>query len=408
MRNREYWALLGIGMLVGLPLLIAGCGGGGGSGGGSANSVSVVINGALWVAFQDGKNGTWRTLSTSGGNAPLTDPAGRYSVAWVCPGTKTRVNVVHTTRAELPSFNATCGPASTPTTVNVTVEVAGLDGGSALTGIGETPFANTQTQSIPSGSYDVLSIRSMGGVPNRLWLEPNRSFTTDTTYTVNFNQTDGTLVRVVDVNAGTVTVSGADPIEQVVGRYFYVSSGRNTLIGLRTIVGNGTLMRYPIFPAGVASAGTLFRLDVVGTNRGAILLRSSFGNTATVSLPQPFTSAQFTVNPTGPVQITVSNISYAETPRAYWLILPQGNLRWHVLFTQAWLAGDSSYTTPDLSSLTGWNPSWSLARGGQEAQLIALLSDMPIGALMQYFTERPLTTAGEIRFATRKQSVPIP
>lgn len=409
MKNWRYWRWIGASTLVVIPLAFIGCGGGGNNGGGNGTggtTVSVAINGASWVAFQDGKNGTWRTLNTAGNNtAPLTDPAGRYSVAWVCPGDKTTVNIVHTTHSEMPSFSATCGGATPPPNVNLSLVVNGLNGGNALTGVGNTPFLNSETKPVPQGTYDLISIRlDPAETPNRLWLERNKTFNRDTTYTVDFNQADSTLVRVVDINAGSATVSGADPSETVTGQFFYASGNRSTTIGLGTLIGNGTLLRYPIIPSNVVP-GALYQLDVRGTDRGVVLTRSNFGNTEAISLPAPFISPRFASNIAGNVQITVSNLSYNETPYAYALFLPQANLHWKVLFTRAWLNNDTAYTTPDLSALTGWNTNWSLQRGAQvEASVTVLVSSRP-DAVSDYFLGRPPTAEGQVRFATREQSI---
>lgn len=411
MKNWKHWKRVGASMMVVIPLAFLGCGGGGGGNNGGGNgtggtTVSVAINGASWVAFQDGKNGSWRTLNTTGSNtAPLTDPAGRYSVAWVCPGDKTAVNIVHTTRSETPNFSATCGGATPPAEVNLTVVVNGLNSGNALTGVGDRYFVDSQTNAVAQGTYDVLSIRlDPAETPNRLWLERNKTFNRDTTYTVDFNRTDSTLVRVVDISAGTATVSDADPNETVNGRFFYASGNRSTIIGLGTLIGNGTLLRYPIIPSDVVS-GALYRLEVTGTDRGVVLTRSNFGNTEAISLPAPFISPQFTSNIAGNVQITVSNLSYNETPYAYTLFLPQANVQWNVLFTRAWLNNDTTYTTPDLSALTGWNTNWSLQRGVQvEASVTVLVSDSP-NAVLDNFLKRPATAEGQVRFAIRKQSI---
>lgn len=409
MRSRNAWSVFGACLLLVIPLTLTGCGGGGGTsggnGGGTGSTVSLTITGAEWVAFQDGKDGAWRTLSSASGSVPVSDAAGRYSVAWTCPGDKTTVYLVHTTRAETPSLSATCGPATPPAEVNVTVSVGGLNGGSALTGIGEVPFVNDQTKPVPAGSYDVISVRSSSGVPNRLWFHPNQSFTQDTTYTVDFNASDSPLRRVVDINAGTATVSGADPSEQVTGQLFYVSGTRSTLISIGTVLGEGTLMHYPIFPSSVAPAGTLFRLNAIGTGRGVVLVQSSFGDTVNLTLPSSFTSASFTSSSTGSVTVTVDGLSYAETPDAYSLSLSQGNLRWNVLFTQAWLGTDTTYTTPDLTNLSGWNNSWNFTRGTQvDGECTVLVSDAPVRAILDYFAGRPISATGQIRFAIRSQS----
>jgi hypothetical protein len=96
--------LLGLGLAtIAVAIGISACGGGGGgnNGGGTGPIVAVAVQGAAWVAYQDGSNGTWQTLAPSGGfsgSVPSTAPDGRYSLAFVCPGQKPTVRVVHATR----------------------------------------------------------------------------------------------------------------------------------------------------------------------------------------------------------------------------------------------------------------------------------------------------------------------
>ena len=195
--------LLGLGLAtIAIAVSMSACGGGGGT----SPTVAVAVQGAAWVAYQDGANGTWQTLAPSGGfsgSVPSTAPDGRYSLAFVCPGQKPTVHVVHATRQELPSVNFTCGGA-TPATITVSGTIAGLNGGSALVSVGETPITTAGTYSLqtPPGFYDVIAVRYAGGTtPNRVWLQLNRQFSNNTTYNIDFSQNDGTLVRVFDVEA---------------------------------------------------------------------------------------------------------------------------------------------------------------------------------------------------------------
>ena len=75
--------LLGLAIAtIAVAVLVSACGG-------TSPTVAVAVQGAAWVAYQDGANGTWQTLAPSGGfggSVPSTAPDGRYSLAFVCPG----------------------------------------------------------------------------------------------------------------------------------------------------------------------------------------------------------------------------------------------------------------------------------------------------------------------------------
>jgi hypothetical protein len=60
--------LLGLGLAtIAIAVSMSACGGGGGNGGGTSPTVAVAVQGAAWVAYQDGASGAWQTLAPSGG-----------------------------------------------------------------------------------------------------------------------------------------------------------------------------------------------------------------------------------------------------------------------------------------------------------------------------------------------------
>jgi hypothetical protein len=178
--------LLGLAIAtIAVAVLVSACGGGGGTSGGTSPLVAIAVQGAVWVAYQDGENSNWTVLAPSSGfrrSVPSTAPDGRYSLAFVCPGQKPTVHVVHATRQELPQLEFTCGGA-TPATITVDGAVAGLNGGAALVSIGEatTTTSGAYTLQVAPGVYDVIAVRYAGSAPNRVWLQRNRQFTNNTT-----------------------------------------------------------------------------------------------------------------------------------------------------------------------------------------------------------------------------------
>lgn len=385
MRHNRLWSWAITSATV--ALLVSACGGGGGSGGigngggnggggngggGTSPTIAVGIQNAEWVAYQDGANGEWTTLSASdasGGSVPATAPDGRYSLAFVCSGTKPTVYVIHATRQELPQVEFTC--PSTPQTVSVDVSVAGLNGGTAAVSIGNAAATTTNTQqlSVAPGTHDVIAVRFTNDrIPNRVWVERNRSFTSNTTYTIDFTQADSGSVRVLDINAGALTVLGLSQSGEsaVANVTLQSSSSSRLIIGLGTTLSSATPIAYPIIPGNILEPNERFLLSVRdNTGRRSVeQALTTLPGQLTVDLPSLFTAPTFSAAPSGAVRFVADNITYPETSIiGYRKIVDAGNVRYEYFMTSGWLGSATSYTTPVLESLAGWNPALSLQRG---------------------------------------------
>jgi hypothetical protein len=361
--------LLGLGLAtIAIAVSMSACGGGGG---GTSPTVAVAVQGAAWVAYQDGANGEWTTLSASdasGGRVPATAPDGRYSLAFVCSGTKPTVYVIHATRQELPQVEFTC--PSTPQTVSVDVSVAGLNGGKAAVSIGNAAatLTNTQQLLVAPGTHDVIAVRfTNNDIPNRVWVERNRSFTSNTTYTIDFTQADSGSVRVLDINAGALTVLGlSQPGEAAVANVTLQSSSSRLIIGLGTTLSSATPIAYPIIPGNILEPNERFLLSVrdITGRRSVERALTTLPDQLTEELPSLFTAPTFSAAPSGAVRFVADNITYPETSIiGYRKIVDASDVRYEYFMTSGWLGSATSYTTPVLESLVGWNPALSLQRG---------------------------------------------
>ena len=411
--------LLGLGLAtIAIAVSMSACGGGGGNGGGTGPIVAVAVQGAAWVAYQDGSNGTWQTLAPSGGfsgSVPSTAPDGRYTLAFVCPGQKPTVHVVQATRQELPSVNFTCA-GTTPATITVSGTIAGLNGGSALVSVGETPITTAGTYSLqtPPGFYDVIAVRYAGGTtPNRVWLQRNRQFSNNTTYNIDFSQNDGTLVRVFDVEGGTLTVSGLDPLaNETATVYIYLQSGRRrSFVGIGSALNELTPIAYPRFPSGVLSAAEQFRVVVDTTEqRGVAQVASTLPSSLTITLPLPYTAPTLIVNSSGAIQFTAQDFSYGEAPAIGYQMSASASsgARYEYFITAGWLGNANAYTTPVLETLAGWNSAWNLQRG-ESADVALRVYVSPSGATPQavwsYLQGNPTPSGFILRYATRRQTL---
>ncbi len=404
---------MGLGVLSLLLLLIVGCGGGGGGNGNgtSGTPITATITGAAFVAVQDGKTGGWQRLSGAGPNYNFNVKSadGRYSVAWVCEGTKPQVNIVHTTTAETTGFAASC-PPPTPSTISVSGSVQGLGSGQfALVSVG------SQSQGVPTnggsfnisiapGAYDIIAVRSGASGPNKVWLRRNASFSSDTSgLLIDFNQPDGTTVRVFDVSAGSLTVSGADISETVLSQAALQSSTRLSLIGVGTAP-----LPYPIFPAGILQTDENFRIFVTtDLQRGEVRGLNSLPTSLSVTLPPPFDSPSFSFTSTGALAFTVQWSPYVESPvRGYRFTLGGGQQpsRWNIVISIGWLGSDLQYTTPVLNTLSGWKQdgSWDIQRGRPvDASFQVGVSSNSLQQVLDYERTGIVPDNFRLRFATR-------
>ncbi|MFN7016995.1 MAG: hypothetical protein ACK4P5_07530 [Fimbriimonadales bacterium] len=408
--------------VLGMVFWLTGCGGGGGGNGGDSNlsgtPVQVNIQNAQWVAFQDGANGAWQTLSGAGsfsGAPRVTAADGRYSVAYVCGGAKPTVRVVHTTLSESPQFSATCGGGASGT-VSVSGSVQGLNGGQALVAIGETTTVSTgsYTLSVPTGFHDVIAVRLAGGVPNRIWLQRGRSFNNTTTYNIDFNQADGTIVRVLDVSSGTVNITGIDTSanETVTALVLLQSAVRASVMGLGTAISDGAIARYPIIPSGVLAAGESFRVRVVSSEgRGIEEVATTLSSSLTYALPAPFAGSSFSVTTAGAIVVSAEGFSYSESPVRGYLLELSGDGQpalYQIFLSRGWLGSRNRYETPVLSGLSGWNAGWTLVRGQRlDASLRVLVAPdtVPISAIWSSLQGGYPPAGFQLRYATSRQSL---
>jgi hypothetical protein len=395
-----------------------GTGGGGTGGGGTSPTVSVAVQGAAWVAYQDGANGNWTTLSQAGGfsgSVPSTAPDGRYSLAFVCGGEKPTVHVVHATRQELPSVNFTCD--STPSaTVTVSGTVSGLaPGGLAIVSVGSESVNTSGSYNIPSlpvNTYNVLAVRFAGNVPDRVWLRRNLEFSENRTYDINFEQPNDALARVFAVSSGELAVSGVAENETVTARLLFQSGNRASIVGLGANVGLATpTIPYPIFPPGEIRAEERFRVLVeTSEKRGLVQVLDTLPSSLTVTLPPPYGNPTLSVNSAGAIQFTAQDFSYSETPAIGYQLnaLASSGARYEYFLTQGWLGNAGAYTTPVLETLPGWNSAWNLQRGAA-ADVALRVYVSPSGATPQslwgYLQNKPLPNGFTLRYATRQQTL---
>ncbi|MFQ3611052.1 MAG: hypothetical protein SNJ72_06085, partial [Fimbriimonadales bacterium] len=316
--------------------------------------------------------------------------------------------------SELPQIVANCASTASGDTVNVNITLQGMTSFSgALVGIGNTSgtITGTGTLTVARGTYDVIGVRLAGETPNKLWLERNRAFNTNSAYTINFDLADNTNnVRVVDVSAGTLTLNGLDStaLEQATVQILL----QDSVVGVgASLPGDTTLaVRYPIPPSGVLQSSDRIRAVVTTTSeRGGLAVLGSLPPTLSFNLLAPYNSPSFSVNSSGPVVFTVNNFGYSgAAPVRGYLVTVRGedqNARWNMFYSVSWLGNQTQITTPSFSNLSSWNSAaWDIQRGlPVTVSVRAYVSSNASQANLQSYIAgnlQPLPVGYEVRYVT--------
>jgi hypothetical protein len=222
--------------------------------------------------------------------------------------------------------------------------VAGLNGGKAAVSIGNAAatLTNTQQLLVAPGTHDVIAVRfTNNDIPNRVWVERNRSFNSNTTYTIDFTQADSGSVRVLDINAGALTVLGLSQSGEaaVANVTLQSSSSSRLIIGLGTTLSSATPIAYPIIPGNILEPNERFLLSVrdITGRRSVEQALTTLPGQLTVELPSLFTAPTFSAAPSGAVRFVADNITYPETSIiGYRKIVDASNVRYEYFMTSGW------------------------------------------------------------------------
>lgn len=357
----------------------------------TAVTVRTLINGtqqnATWAAYQDG-GGVWKPLSGVGGSYSfaVTDPAGRYGVAFVCPanpgGTATWVSVYQFTVRETTNFRVTCGsyygsgsPSSGPLTLSGTV--SGLSGSvtaSISLGAGHITTANESNpqyaiSGLSAGTYDLIATRqpsgSPGEAPDKLIFLRDLTVDADTVRDLNFEGPEAFSLE----GSYTVSLQGGS------SDYFAASYTTGTPgIGSAFALGGGSgvsTFTYRAVPANkvkptdfyvfAASVGDYFTrvaklaLKTLTTPQDVVL---SFPDDMTATFDYrkttPYLRPHVNWSTTGKVQAFA--VAYVQSDGA-------NSLSWNHVVSPGWLGNSREYTSPDFSEVSGWQDAWALQEG---------------------------------------------
>ncbi len=307
---------------------------------------------ADWLVFQDG-DGEWTELVADAGvyAALVTDPDGRYGVAWACVDTATVVTVLRAVATEggnvvLPG----CPGVGGRPTSRVDGQVIG----------GNCPTVNVfnQTQDVgcvfdtfgpldvPNGIVDVVAQSDPAQRPGALgFVQRDIDLAGDTSFTVDFTGPDAFELVQAERDSTNITIS-----------FLSKNEGHMAL----------TFGSVDLTYGGVPAAA-----QVEGEGHMAYIFGADFGTVETAYFKEPI---DLVTGPAAPTFPDATGTRVAEEPYTLYAIdvdsVPVGvgafTLEvvgpasiWNFMVTTAWLGGGTRLETPDLSGATGWQAGYA-------------------------------------------------
>lgn len=375
-RRRRCFALSVVGMA--LLMVVGGCNPVGPTG--TSGTVTVTWGAPVsWVAVQD-RPGAWRRLS--GTSFDVSDANGRYGVAWVCPGDNwdtpipPSVGVVQAIVSEATSVTTFC-PASTTLSVPPQYSISGTvsnvpTSGLAMLGV-SGPFGSGYWPSVYSpggqyridlqepGVYDLLAYtKDAYSNPDRMILRRGIAVSGDVTgEDIDFSS--GVPFYMVSVT--TSSPSGGWPY---VSAYLALADGKAFALPEEGIMGASTL--FPAMPPSLRQDGDHYELmaEASGSMDFQVVVDAvqDPSSGVTLQLPAPMPSGASFVPSGATAKVTWPQVTLSGTDGTpvfvAWAIGTTSN--WAALVSKGWLGASSTYSYPDLSSVSGWRSAWDFPR----------------------------------------------
>ena len=342
-----------------------------GGDGGAVVRVETFINGEpqdhTLVAVQDGDE-PWRVITGAQGVYTFVTYTGRYGVASVCEAGLWRISVSWATVAETSMVPVLCRreePVGTDTSVSGQVTNAGLHGANLyfegpISAYAYVPSDET-SYSVPvaSGIYELLAIAwvSESGecTPARLLRVEDVLATASSPTVLDLDYAAGT-----DATDADLTVLGVSASETWARDVNLVRRSGNmlTLTSARSCAPQ-------VLPAAALGAGELQEIGVATTlvqpYRAATLLGTDLSVVTLELPPLPAAAPQVVTTSQTPLRFDVSFDLQPWMQEAGLTVQVAPSLAgggFSVEATAGWLAGQGSFSTPDLSGIAGWQEAW--------------------------------------------------
>jgi len=409
-------------LVVSTAVAVGGCGGAGRmAGAGEARELSPAIshqvtlrlngNRPLLAAFQDGVR-PWTAVTVSGDsiNMPVTDTAGRYGFMVVEPGSKDRVIVIQSTVAEATLFDLRA-----PT---VLVSLQGAVSGLAKNESMSLFALNAQNPNTLNGHYTFPIPRQAP------WDLVAARQTTQGTQLVQVRR--GLLANTLQQDLPATSVAFRTPaLFNVQLTEAAAPSASFAFVSL--ITANGTFADLGGLPNQSSSYFALNQLDRAGADR-YLFDALTFGDATSVQMltyenvptnrsliaPEPLPAATFATAPTA--KSHVARVTWATDPRAKLFDFTFDSNRAAASHSEyvtknRLLAGTvKTFTTPDFSTVTGWNTSWDAPATLTKAEIDSYASTLTLHdliALPATFPNHTVTTIWSAPLPGRGPAVQI-
>ncbi len=357
--------------------------------------VTASFNGATMpsaVAYQVGTTGKFQTLALSGSSVSFTLPSGTtaYGFAYRCPtfvavNTYSNESIIQATTTDTTSLSLSCPTLSG--SINATFNASAIPGVTSVSlyagyqsdQINEA-VGSVSLSGIPTGKFDVALV--VEGANGALALQIQRGISVTNSTTIAFPP----MTTADEVGTAPVSITGV-PSGAVNSGF---TATYNTSGGLSIILPgpfNGAPQStYRTAPSNQSQAGDFYLLRGIANLSTQSIDAEVTSNTASaviLPLPSPLTSVTdpmaaafptFNANTSGfTIEGTVVDSSWTQfqapavNPTVY-------NTYTHV--TKTWLGTNTSFTTPDLSTLTGFAP--APPSGGREFWSLYSTSGTPL------------------------------
>ncbi|MFN3422730.1 MAG: hypothetical protein ACK40X_13510, partial [Armatimonadota bacterium] len=303
-----------------------------------------------------------------------------------------------------------------------------LDG---FTAIAYKLSGNTYSLQVPPGTYDLIATKfpmEQRGAVNKALIQRNVAISGDTTINIDFNSPEAFVPETKNA-----VIDGVLPGETAGGSVNFLShNGTEIFTGGKFEVQPPTIQfTFAAVPTNKQYGNDIHHLVAQAfSSDGFRMFERYFKAPIDISatLPSPFGNASVTVATTNPyARFTASWDAYSGA-QAYFADFGErvGTRRqlvsdaqpskqkrrsrqavsrhWMVGLSAGWLGGQSSYTLPDFSGLSGWNNNWGFPAGTQVPWVVgAVATNRPIQDFVN--AEFAPVDGLEVRIAAKRGTV---
>jgi Bacterial Ig-like domain (group 2) len=413
----------------------------------SAPMLTLTTREGLWNGFQDGDK-PWQALGKNGGSIamPVTDPQGRYSVAW---GSDTKILVAHLTLAETNAFdlnqsvegerckrdsttrdakiNANFTP-TTPTGTSMGAAVARLTPSYIAFDNKYDLIGNSSFQlSVPAGSYDMVAyedpVNSSGKImsrtPTKLIRQTLNLTAGDTPLTLNFangvqalesgTATANNIPNSWNIYMGSSILQGMSRFQCFSGWTLTYDYASNNTTG--SFTGKQYVMPSSFYQTGdkswFSAAASKTTGDLTESNVEFKFVEPSAVQPSSFDIPTPLNAITIATT-NGIPQASNLNLEFPMAHGYYNLLYAQGSNRLVQNISKGWLTatGNSNIAFPDLTALPEAKPAWKLSSGDVAYRVQRIATNNTSDTLE--LLKDVLGTVTNYKISTRTSKITVP